>query len=133
MYKKCITKLFLIAVFLLVLIVIFIKSALNERNKLLSTYQKGIDYINDQNYYSAIDILSTLGDYKDSLAYIDLAERYILYNQAIDLFENGRYEESADKFTLLGDFEDSMFYVAQSQVYLHQQPLNLSDYEKIQM
>lgn len=119
MYKKRITKLSLIAV-LLVLIIIFIKSAIDERNKLLSTYQIGIDYINDQNYYSAIDTLSTLGDYKDSLAYIDLAEKFILYNQAIDLFENERYEESADKFTLLGDFEDSIFYVAQSQDCLQQ-------------
>lgn len=52
----------------------FFWNAFTQRKYMLELYNDGIDKINNKEYQEAQEILSELGDYKDSFDQIDLAK-----------------------------------------------------------
>ena len=65
MFNK-ICKLILVALSVLV-IILFLHNAPAQKRYMLDTYESGINSINNEDYLKAQEILSELGDYKDSL------------------------------------------------------------------
>lgn len=77
------------------------------RTQLMGTYNNAIAEINNGIYSEAIDRLLTLGDYQDSLLYLN--EAY--YQQAKLFFNNGEYSTALEAFQKLADYRDSTTYV----------------------
>lgn len=73
------------------------------RSQLVGTYNNAIAEIDSGIYPLAIDRLLTLGDYQDSLLYLN--EAY--YQQAKLLFNKGEYSTSSEAFERLSDYRDS--------------------------
>lgn len=69
-------------------------------------------------YKKAIEYFSELGDYKDSLIYIEEAQKYVdeykekedKYNKAIEHYNNGEFLKALEIFRSLEDFQDSKEY-----------------------
>lgn len=94
-------------IFCIAIYVIYIEQV---RQQMTGKYNAGIYEINSGNYQTGIDILSTLGDYKDSIDWIDYAQKGLIYKDAVNLFDNQEYELAEDKFRQLGEFLDSESY-----------------------
>lgn len=91
-------------------LMLFFGSALSMRAQLMQTYKSGIDKLDAGQFQEAIELLSPLGDYQDSLAYIDEANRNIDYIEAIRLFDCQEYEDSLAIFFKLDAFKNSQAY-----------------------
>ena len=80
----------------------------------LESYNTAISMVEAGRYDEAIAIFSDLGDYKDSVQQIELAEIAILdeqnakaYANATALMEDGQYKQAKDIFEKLGEYQDS--------------------------
>lgn len=108
----------LIIILVILFTILFLGSAYSQRVRLLALYQSGINKVENQEYREAQEILSELGEYKDSLEYIKLAQnleqKCETYNKAVDLFNNEDYEEAIELFTQLEDFIFSQEYLNMS-------------------
>lgn len=92
---------------LLGILVVFIKTIFNAKEEITQRYQNGCNSYRAGDYSEAIDILSTLGDYRDCYEIIAQAEKKLRYAAAEALFENGEYSEAAEVFSLIEGFMDS--------------------------
>lgn len=112
---KLIKHKLLVYFIILIFILTFFINAFIERNKIQYIYIHGIDKLENQEYQEAQKILSELGDYKDSIQYINLAQtlenNFEIYNKAIDLFRTEDYEEAIKLFNQIGDFIFAQEYV----------------------
>lgn len=100
---------------IILFVVLFFGSAYFQRGKMLSLYQSGIDKLENQEYREAQEILSELGDYKDSIQYVKLSQvlenNFEIYDQAVDLFKNEDYEDAIKLFSQLDNFIFSQEYI----------------------
>lgn len=65
---------------IIIFIYVYIESALNVRAQLTKQYEDACNKLENGAYQEAIDIFTTLGDYKDSLENIEIAKGYIINN-----------------------------------------------------
>lgn len=107
-----------LATLLIIFIYIFLFSSDKRKEKLLDIYYTGIDCINKEEYQEAQDVLSKLGDYKDSLYQIEIAKtlekQRKIYDSAIEAFNNENYKNAIDLFSQIKDFKDSVYYIEES-------------------
>lgn len=102
---------FIIALSILLFLILFFGSAYFQRLKLLEIYETGLEkYYNDE-YKESQEILTELGDYKDSFEYIKLASMKLSYIHAIELFDSGEYQKAIEEFSKLDNFEKSKEYI----------------------
>ena len=113
MFNK-ICKLILVALSVLV-IILFLHNAPAQKRYMLDTYESGINSINNEDYLKAQEILSELGDYKDSLVQIKkaqiLQQQKVIYDSAVQSFNNEDYESAIELFTQIKDYKDSEDYI----------------------
>lgn len=105
-------------------IILFLHSASAQKKYMLDTYKLGIYSIENEDYQGAQEVLSKLGDYKDSLDQIKkaqiLEQQKIKYDSAIEAFNNENYENAIELFTQVKDFKDSSNYIKKSTELLEQ-------------
>ena len=73
-------------------------------------YNNAITYMEDGKYERAIRVFESLGNYEDSLVFIEKCryqERLSRYQEAVSLLDAGKYDEALEIFQSLGDFSDS--------------------------
>lgn len=132
MFNK-ISKLILVALSVLIIILFFHKAPA-QKKYMLETYESGINSINNENYVEAQEILSELGDYKDSLEQIEkaqsLEQQKIIYDSAVQLFNNEDYKNAIDSFTQIIDFKDSKDYIEEATKLMEQKNANESLYSE---
>lgn len=96
-------------------LIIFFISAYFERIEMLELYKSGIDKIENHEYQAAKEILSELGDYKDSIEQIEIAQileqQKELCDKAIEEFDAKNYEKSIELFKQIEDFKASKEYL----------------------
>lgn len=87
------------------------------KNQLTSKYQLALEKMDTEEYDEAIELLRELGDYKDCVENLEIAEERIKeiqrsknYEQAVFLYEAGRYDDANKIFSELDDFRDSKEY-----------------------
>lgn len=82
---------------------------------MLELYNDGIDKINNKEYQEAQEILSELGDYKDSFNQINLAkilqQQKEICDKAIEEFNSGNYENAIKLFEQIEHFKASEEYI----------------------
>lgn len=81
---------------------------------LLAKYELGIELLDENDYDAAKQIFLELGDYKESLFYIETIEKEQLvlltenmYYGACSLFQDKDYEKALEKFNLILGYKDS--------------------------
>lgn len=113
-------KFFLVGAFvILVILVCVVYALLNAPDRLYgSSYEKGVQLMNDGQYYEAIEQFNKAGSYKNS---IELT-RDCRYLYAIQLMEKNRYKEARDIFAVLITYKDSQDYYNES-TYLYAKEL----------
>lgn len=113
MFNK-ICKLILVALSVLV-IILFLHNAPAQKRYMLDTYESGINSINNEDYLKAQEILSELGDYKDSLDQIKkaqiLQQKKVIYDSAVQSFNNEDYKSAIELFTQIKDYKNSEDYI----------------------
>lgn len=109
---------FILFALLVIFIYIFFYSADKRKEEMINMYNSGIDYINNEDYQEAQEVLSKLGDYKDSLNLIEIAktldQQKAVYDSAILSFNNEDYENAIESFTQINDFKDSKRYIEEA-------------------
>lgn len=123
-------KLAIIAAPIVVLIIvaaIIISNAVKakqEETARLDAYNAAVALLDAEQYNDAITAFSALGDYKDSIAQIEIAESALdelaraaelaeleeKYNAAVALLEAEQYDAAYTSFIELGDYKDSQDY-----------------------
>lgn len=88
-------------------IFVVVVSVLIMRHELMWKYKSSISDINSGLYQEAIDKLLSLGDYQDSLQYLD--EAY--YQAAKQYFNNGDFLMALDGFQKISNYKDSTIYI----------------------
>ena len=95
-------------------IIFFLLDAFNQRKHMITLYDSGIDKINKQEYQEAQEILSKLGDYKDSFDKIKIAQileqQTEICDKAIEEFDAENYENAIKLFEQIEDFKASEEY-----------------------
>lgn len=72
----------------------------------MNNYKLGLSLFDAGSYQEAIDVLTGLGNYEDSLTYISEASNRLRFEEAHILYEAGRLEESLTIFSEVQDTED---------------------------
>lgn len=102
-------------IILVLFFIIFIISAYFERNKMLDLYKSGIDELRNQEYQNAQEILSELGDYKDSYEQIRIAQileqQKEICDRAMEAFNDENYENAIELFKQVENFKKSTAYI----------------------
>lgn len=100
---------------LLTFVILFISRAYTQRKQMLALYESGINKISEKEYQKAQEILSKLGDYKDSFDKIEIAQvleqQKEICDKAIKKFETEHYENAIDLFEQIEDFKTSKKYI----------------------
>lgn len=93
---------------------ILIGSAISKKQKeqaRLEDYSTAVAMIEAGEYENAITVLTSLGEYKDSVNLLEIAKVEATnaehYSNALELKEKGKYEEAAAIFAELKDYKDS--------------------------
>lgn len=100
--------------------ILYFGSAFYKREQLFRDYQLAINKIENNSYQEAINIFSKLGDYKDSIKYIEFAKSCIIYEEAIQSFENEDYRKAVELFSQLDNFQNSNLYISKSEKMLEE-------------
>ena len=117
-----------------VLLAFFVTHAINEKSRLQKIYDEGNMRIEEGHYSDGIDMLSELGDYKDSYQIIKNAKSHLeeeskrreeekeqeqinkeKYDQAITLYNEGKYEDALFLFDQLGTYSSSKYYAQKTE------------------
>ena len=86
-----------------ILIIFFLVIALLGRSYFMDKYNSAIDEIENGHYQSGIELFKELGDYQDSLLYIEKAELRLAFDKAVSLFDTGEYEAAKKAFNKIED------------------------------
>lgn len=81
------------------------------------TYERALEEYSQKDYNAALEDFKLLGNFRDSVTYIEKTEKYILYLNAIACFEEEKYEEAYNMFIELNGFEDSDKWILKSKYY----------------
>lgn len=104
----------LIVIITILFFILFFTSAYFEKNKMLQLYSSGKEKIENQQYQEAQEILGKLGDYKDSLEQIEIAQileqKKNICDNAIEAFNTENYKDSIKFFKQINDFKTSKEY-----------------------
>lgn len=94
---------------------LFLWNAFTQRKYMLELYNDGIEKINNKEYQEAQEILSELGDYKDSYNQINIAKFLQQVNEtcdkAIEEFNAGNYGSAIKLFEQIENFKVSEEYM----------------------
>lgn len=85
-----------------------------------SQYQQACLYFEQGLYDQALQMFTSLNDYKDSITWSAICEEAIKedqYNNAVSLFEQGMYEDAYLAFTALGNYLDSEVYSKEADLH----------------
>lgn len=95
--------------------ILFLWNAFSQRDHMITLYETGIDKIKNQEYQEAQEILSELGEYKDSFDKIKIAQileqQKELCDRAIAEFDSKNYENAIELFKQIEDFKASEEYL----------------------
>lgn len=94
-------------------LIVFYGTAFSIRQDNEIKYALAEDALNKQDFQTALDIFSPLGEFQDS-------QKYKLYVEAILSYENKDYAKAIEQFTQLGNFLESEEYLAKSTTALKQ-------------
>lgn len=131
---------FKLACFLILILAtfVYIYNLSSIKNQLMSKYELAIEKMDTEEYDEAIELLRELGDYKDSVENLKIAEEKVKeiqrngnYEQAVFLYETGRYEDAYTAFFELGDFRDSRAYLVKIEEAINKQDENQILYDKM--
>lgn len=119
-------------IYILILILCFVLCliAVNEKEKMISMYELGIEKMENQEYQEAQEILRELGDYKDCLNQIEIATNSITYEKAIELFNEGKFEQAIKEFSQIQTFQDSQKYIERAKEQIEQINTNEKEYDE---
>lgn len=106
---------------LLILIIAFFGVALIGRYYFTSKYHSALEEIDNGQYQIGINHLKELGDYQDSLLYIEKAELRLAFDEAVLLFNQSQYESAKKAFNKIEDADilnitdgkDPSWYIAE--------------------
>lgn len=110
-YKKI--KIY-ITILIILFIILFLSSAFYERNILLDKYNLAQQQYTNQNYIEAQKLFGELGNYKDSLEFIELSHKDEIYTNGVNLFNEGDYEGAIELLSQIDGFRDSKKYIEES-------------------
>jgi len=83
-----------------------------QQKELAGKYSEATAYAEKGDYQSALDVISIIGEYKDSDELLTLYENEINYAKAVDYIEKGNFDEALPLLTLLNSqaegFKDSI-------------------------
>lgn len=99
------------------------------RYKAETTYNRALKEYSQEDYDAALKDFKLLGDFKDSITYIEKTEKYILYLKAITCFEEDKFEEAYNMFIELNGFEDSDEWALKSKYNYGIQLYDLGEYD----
>lgn len=106
---------FILVALSVIFIFIFFNISDKRREEMLDIYNSGLDYINDEKYQEAQEILGELGDYKDSYEQIRIAKilekKKEICDKAIKSFNDENYENAIELFEQIEDFKVSEEYI----------------------
>lgn len=100
------------------IIAICVADLSNLRVLASNRYDVAIAEMNKGEYAEAIKSFEELGNYRDSLAQIETAQKWIEYQDAQKLLAESQFEEAAEAFQKLDGFEDSE-KLYQKAIYQH--------------
>lgn len=87
----------------------YCKSIIDTKRQILNEYEVACELIVSGNdYQGGINMLNELGDYRESLDYVELANKWLQFEDAELLISNGQYEDALKIFMKLAkdnDFE----------------------------
>lgn len=89
--------------YLLIFFALFFSIAWLMRIQLTNKYRSAIEELYNGQYQSGIDHLKELGDYQDSLIYIERGEHRLAFDKAVELFNQGKYDAAGDVFEEIKD------------------------------
>lgn len=129
----------LICTFVLLLAAfVYIDNLSSIKDQLTSKYELAIKKMDTEEYDEAIELFHELGDYKDCVENLKIAEEKVKviqrnrnYEQAVYLFEAERYEDAYTLFFELGDFLDSSEYLAKIEEAVNKQNENQILYDEM--
>lgn len=115
-------------VLFILFVILFLCIAFTQRKHMLEIYEAGKNKISNEQYKEAQEILSELGDYKDSLDLIKsaqvLAQKKELYDKAVELFNSEDYKDAIEIFTQIEEYKDSKKYIDEAEEVLSQKDSN---------
>lgn len=96
------------------LIMLFISSAISEKERLKNKYDTAEMHYDKGEYMEAYDIWSSMGDWKDALQRADEALNMMYYTKGIQAYNNGNLIEAIKIFSTHIDFKDCRKYLDKS-------------------
>lgn len=91
-------------------------------------YEKAIQLYEQNNYTEAIELFSTLKDYKNSESYAKKCKNYIRkeqqYKKAVRFFKEEKYDKALKKFDSIQDYKESREYTKKCKLYLRRMDPN---------
>ncbi len=96
----------LLVLFALVFLIAYCWSIKADREKYTAIYKNGIAQIEKGNYQEGLQILTSLGDFQESLKYIEEARDGIRFELAEADYYKGKFDEAKEVFSELGKKEN---------------------------
>lgn len=112
------------------LIIIYFCFAFYLRDKYSDTYESALQLMEDGQYSQAQSLFEQLGNYRDSIAHIEMAQHLIDYGIAEQYFNDGCYKDAYEAFDRLGDFNDSNIRAIESKYLYAVQLYDSGNYEE---
>ncbi|HBI62155.1 MAG TPA: hypothetical protein DDY31_13250 [Lachnospiraceae bacterium] len=107
-----------------------------DKEKYTAIYRHGIEQIDAGNYQEGLRILTELGDFQDSLKYIEEARNGIMFDQAEVDYYKGNYDKAKEAFTELSnkpDFkkaDEARVYIEKIDAKLSEKDPRSADYDE---
>ena len=94
--------------FLLVAAFVFCYFWVNPYFAKKNAYEKGLEYLEQREFDSAIESFKKAGDYEDAAAYYeDLQGKECVYSMALVAMDEGKYADAGEALEGLGDYKDA--------------------------
>lgn len=116
-YYRHMTILKFLTGFFIIAISIFFIFCFYQKQKTENNYNIAVNYIQNEEYDKAINIIYNIQNYKhyrDCETLLQQAENNQLYNNAIILFNNKQYKQAIELFNKIPDLKDSNNYLVKS-------------------
>ena len=114
-----------IPVLLILFVIIF---AFYQRNIIADRYNSALRMMKTGDYSSALELLNSLQDYKNSNELKEEVENELLYEEAYSLLGEQRYSEAVDLFSKIKDFKDSSDKIIEAKYNIAIQAYEKGDY-----
>lgn len=118
MKNKKHTIMFILTIGFIIFTLSFFSYAFYQKNVIANKYEQAKTYIEEGNFDSAIKILNTLQNYKNSDVLKHEAEQGIIYSNALNLLNEKNYIEAINNFIQIETYKDSKKKLTEAKYYL---------------